>query len=214
MHNLTIADVENALSLADFDAADAQRRMAPQPRAMQRSSRRTGEPRRASVLLLLYPHADGLALVLIRRTENADDVHSGQISLPGGAQEPGESPVANALREAHEELGVSPGDVSLLGELSSLYIPPSDFLVQPVVGSVDQPPTWSLQASEVAQVLEVPLDWLFDPDRKVTEDWNLNGYALRVPWYSFHNRKVWGATAIILSEFEQRLRHVCGQTAP
>ena len=106
MTPITVEQVRTALALEGFDSLAAQRRMSPQPRSLRRSRSRTGEARQAGVLVLLYPTDDGLAFALIQRTLNPHDVHSGQISLPGGSQEPGETPVQTALREAQEELGI------------------------------------------------------------------------------------------------------------
>lgn len=202
--------VRAALALESFDAADAQCVMAPQPRSIRRSTTLPGQPRKASVLLLLYPGRDGLHFVLTRRAHNPHDVHSGQISLPGGAREDDETPVATALRETREEIGVTEDAVEVLGKLTCLYIPPSDFEVSPFVGYTGVHPAWRPGLSEVVEVLEVNLAWLFDDTRKVTEDWHFGDRTLRIPWYNFYSHKVWGATAIILSEFEQRLRHVLG----
>jgi 8-oxo-dGTP pyrophosphatase MutT (NUDIX family) len=199
--------VQAALALENFAVLAAQRRMAPQPRALRRSPNRPGQPRQAGVLILLYPAQEGLAFALIRRTQNPHDVHSGQISLPGGSLEPGETPVEAALREAKEELGLDV-PVQVLGSLTCLYIPPSDFEVHPAVGYVNQRPVWVPDRSEVVEVLECPLAWLLDDTRKVVEAWERDGQTVQVPWYNMHGHKVWGATAIILSEFEHRLRHV------
>jgi 8-oxo-dGTP pyrophosphatase MutT (NUDIX family) len=207
MTPVRLGQVRAALALENFDVLAAQRRMAPRPRALRRSRDRPGQPRQAGVLILLYPAGEGLTFALIRRTQNPHDVHSGQISLPGGALEPGETPVEAALREAKEELGVN-GPVQLLGSLSCLYIPPSDFEVYPAVGYVNKRPTWVPDRSEVVEVLECPLAWLLDDTRKAVEDWERNGQTMQVPWYDVHGHKVWGATAIILSEFEHRLRRV------
>ena len=148
--------VRAALALENFDVLAAQRRMAPQPRALRRSRNRPGQPRQAGVLILLYPAVDGLSFALIRRTQNPRDVHSGQISLPGGSQEAGETPVETALREAKEELGFNE-PVQILGSLACLYIPPSDFEVRPTVGYMDHRPEWTPDQSEVVEVLECPL---------------------------------------------------------
>ena len=207
MSSIQIADIRAALALPEFDVLAAQRRMAPQPRTLRRSEHRPGNPRQASVLVLLFPAEDGLSFVLTRRSTNPHDVHSGQISLPGGSQEPGETTIQTALREAREEVGVV-GSVQILGELSCLYIPPSDFEVRPVVGYVTERPRWVLDEAEVVEALECPLTWLLDDARNVTEDWTIHGMTMRVPWYNVHGHKVWGATAIILSELEQRLRLV------
>jgi 8-oxo-dGTP pyrophosphatase MutT (NUDIX family) len=144
---------------------------------------------------------------LIRRTQNPHDVHSGQISLPGGSQEGDETPVQTALREAREELGVDL-PVQVLGQLTCLYIPPSDFEVRPIVGYIAKHPAWKPDQTEVVEVLECPLVWLFDDAHKVIEDWERDGQIIQVPWYNVNGHKVWGATAIILSEFEHRLRQV------
>ncbi|MBN1565313.1 MAG: CoA pyrophosphatase [Anaerolineae bacterium] len=187
--------------------------MAPEQRAMRRSSRRAGEPRRASVLILLFPGnraaktEAGLTFALIQRTTNPHDRHSGQISLPGGAQEPGETVIETALRETREELGVM-SPVQILGTLTCLYILHSDFEVRPVVGYVPEHPQWQPDAAEVVEVIECPLAWLLDDDRKVVEHWTLDGQTRRVPWYDVQGRKVWGATAMMLSEFEHRLKYV------
>ncbi|HEX3050248.1 MAG TPA: CoA pyrophosphatase [Aggregatilineaceae bacterium] len=204
---IALENVRAALALTDFDSVAAQRRMAPQPRTLQRSSALPGKPRQASVLVLLYPGVSGLALVLTQRTENERDVHSGQISLPGGSRENQETPLETALRETREEIGFD-GEIEILGSLAKLYIPPSDFDVYPFVGAVPYLPVFQPDPREVHAILEFPLSWLLDDEHKVIEDWNYNGFQMRVPWYNVHDHRVWGATAIILSEFEQRLHTV------
>lgn len=205
---VTLQHVQNALALDPFDASDAQRRMAPQPRPLRRNSNQPGKPRKASVLVLLYPVQASLWFVLTRRAQNPHDVHSGQISLPGGSREDGETPEQTALRETYEEVGVDPSLIQILGEMNSLYIPPSDFCVRPFVGYADHHPVWSPGENEVVEVVECSLDWLLDDAHKVIEDWELPDRQLRVPWYDVRGNKVWGATAIILSELEQRLLRV------
>jgi len=96
----------------------------------------------------------------------------------------------------------------VLGRLTSLYIPPSDFEVHPVVGFVPARPAWQPDPREVDEVLECPVAWLLEDSRKVTEEWTFEGVGVRVPWYDVQGHKVWGATAMILSEFEMRLKTV------
>lgn len=210
MTAVTLDHIRAALALDDFDVVAAQRRMIPHARPMRRSSQREGEPRRASVLLLLFPDEGELSLALILRSQNPDDVHSGQVSFPGGSQEPGETVVETALRETREELGFN-GPVQLIGNLTCVYILPSDFEVRPVVGYVSEKPAWTPDTAEVVEVLECPVAWLMDDARKISEDWTIRGQTLRVPWYALHDYKVWGATAMILSEFEQRLKQVLNE---
>ena len=132
-------------------------------------------------------------------------VHGGQISLPGGSQEAGESLRQTALREAREEIGAACAQVELLGELSPIYIPPSNFLVTPTVGCVDQPPDFRCDPREVDELIEVPLSALFDRDVVKREPWVLRGATVEVPFYQIGPHKVWGATAMILSEFSMLL---------
>lgn len=211
--SITLDDVRAALALEGFDPLEAQRHMSPQPRVLRRPSNRPGRPHQGSVIVLLHPSEQGLSFPLIRRTENPDDVHSGQISLPGGAREPGESAVETALREAAEELGAGAG-IEILGELAPLYIPPSDFEVAAYVGWLPEPPRWQPQPGEVVEVLDCPVTWLFESPRKHIENWAFDGYSLRVPWYDVSGHRVWGATAILLSEFEHRLRQALNGRLP
>jgi 8-oxo-dGTP pyrophosphatase MutT (NUDIX family) len=200
---ITLDDVRRALTLPGFDAVAAQQRMAPTPRPFRRTGL-AGQPQLAGVLIVLYPVDSILTFVLMRRAEY-EGVHSGQISLPGGKQEGNETFEQTALREAHEEVGVS-GPVEILGSLTPLYVPPSDFEIHPVVGSVPRCPVWKPDPAEVAEIIEVPLYDVLDPRLKVTEEWTRYGELFTVPLYRFGNHRVWGATAIILSELEARLR--------
>lgn len=211
--HITLAQVRAALSLDPFDAAAAHKIMAPKPRPVGPGSRQPASPKQAAVLLLIFPtpHRD-LALVLVRRAIHENDIHSGQIGFPGGAQEPGESVVQTALREAREEVGLNQ-PVTTLGSLASLYIPPSNYEVHPLVAYTDSPPLWQADPAEVAEIIECPLDLLVDDARKTVDDWDYQGTTMQIPWYNVYNHKVWGATAIILSEFEQRLRQVGGPLA-
>ena len=180
----------------------AQMRMAPLPRP---GTERILDPlldcRRAGVLVLLYPAGDDgdLTLVLTRRTDSLES-HRGQISFPGGSMEPGEDAVAAARREAMEELGVEPESLEVLGQLSPLYIPPSDFCIYPVVAYTAKPPSFIPNEHEVAEILQVSLHHLRQPATRCEETWNLRGAAVRVPYYEVGNHKVWGATAMVLCE--------------
>ena len=105
MSPIRLEDVRAALALDDFNVLVAQRRMAPRHRRLRRRAEQPGQPRQAGVLVLLYPAEAGLTFALIRRTANPHDVHSGQISLPGGAREGDETPIETALREATRGTG-------------------------------------------------------------------------------------------------------------
>ncbi len=180
--------------------ASAQMRMAP---SVMRSSRLSLPMRESGVLLLLYPINGKLHTVLMKRTEYGGP-HSGQISLPGGKFEYGDaSLVETALRESHEEIGIPPDAVEVLGQLTPLYIPVSNFQLQPVVGYTAERPAFKADPQEVRYLIETGLDILLDPEIIKTETLTFGELAMQVPYYEISGHHVWGATAMVLSEFLQ-----------
>lgn len=168
-------------------------------------------PREAGVLLLLYRGGDGsLRFPLIERASgHAADKHRGQIALPGGKREPDDSSLtATALREAEEEVGVPRGGVRVLGQLSPLYIPVSNFRVTATVGFAERPPAFVAQESEVARILHARLDALSAEDVVRHRDVAVGGRLTlkRVPYFALAGATVWGATAMMLSEFRTVVR--------
>ena len=162
-------------------------------------------PREAGVLILLYPGTDGaLAFPLIvRPARDARDKHAGQIALPGGRREPADADLAaTALREAAEEVGADPAGVRLLGQLSPLYIPVSNFRVTATVGYAERAPRWRPQPSEVERIVHAPLAELLADDYLRHTDIALGGGVelRRVPYLPLSGEVVWGATAMMLGE--------------
>ncbi|MBB4080904.1 8-oxo-dGTP pyrophosphatase MutT (NUDIX family) [Lewinella aquimaris] len=169
--------------------------------------------RSASVLALIYPVRDEMKLLFIQRTSPPGDRHGGQISFPGGAADASDvSPAATALREAHEEVGIDPDAVELIGELTPLYIPISNYLVNPFVGYLPHRPTLVPQASEVERILELPLAGFFANDAVAFHDKRLfNGMILKeVPHWVVAGEAVWGATAMIVGELVELGRRPTG----
>ena len=156
--------------------------------------------RTAGVLILLLPQEDDPAVVLTVRREHLPN-HAGQISFPGGQREGNESLLDAALREAEEEVALPPSSVRMLGRLTPLYIPPSDFCVHPFVGRPESAPELCPADEEVEQVLRVPLAHLLDPATHSTETRRLGGTDVEVPYYDVAGHMVWGATAMMLAEF-------------
>ena len=158
----------------------------------------------ACVLNLLYWQEDAWHTLLIQRTQNPKDRHSGQVSFPGGRFEENDGELVNvALREAHEEIGVWPGHVEVLGRLTELYIPVSNFVVHPFVGILNGPAVFRPQPGEVEMILTPAVHVFTRPENQKVTDLNLSsGMTLKdVPYFDLEGRMVWGATAMILSEF-------------
>jgi 8-oxo-dGTP pyrophosphatase MutT (NUDIX family) len=160
---------------------------------------------KAGVMLLLYPRQDEPHIVLTRRTSTVLR-HKDQIGFPGGQFEGSEDAVRAALRETSEEIGIAQGRIDILGSLTPLFIPPSNFCIYPVVGAAKGPLVFTPERREVAEILEVPLASLMDPASARTEGWTLAGQTVDVPLYAFGPHKIWGATAMVLAEFLALLR--------
>jgi len=155
----------------------------------------------AAVLVLLYQHEERLHIVFQKRTDKVD-AHKGQISFPGGGHDE-EDPdlVRTALRETHEEIGVHPDDIEVLGRLDQMKTI-SGFAVTPYVGWLHRYPyEWVFSEHEVAYLLEVPLDHLLDPENYVPDRRQFNGGWATLPSYRFEDDLIWGATARMLQNF-------------
>ena len=179
------------------------------PVEMARYSHLPSQYLKACVLILLYPKADEWHLVLIERTtHDKNDKHAGQISFPGGKLNPSDDSLeVCALRETYEEIGVSPDKVGLLGALSEIYVYVSNFLVHPFVGFTYENPRFSKQDSEVAEIIEIPLEHILNSKNKKRGPISVRDYSLpNVPYYDIYQKPLWGATAMILSEFEHLVK--------
>jgi 8-oxo-dGTP pyrophosphatase MutT (NUDIX family) len=161
----------------------------------------------AGVLVLLYGSGEGSTVLLSKRSE-ALTKHPGEMSFPGGRCEPSDADLLQtALREAHEEVGVTPGDVEVLGELG-VFSTSSDFAISAFVGAIDQPYKFMINPSEVAGLVEVPVRQLLD-HRNVRDDVRVVDEDLVVmPAFSYAGHLIFGATARILD----RLIEVLGRT--
>ena len=183
---------------------DEQLRMAPRPRVGWDPHLVPPGLRDAAGLVLIYPIEDAPHVLLTVRGGSLRH-HTGQVSLPGGAVDPGESIEAAAVREAEEEVGVDATTVQVVGRLTPLHIPVSGFMLHPVVGVVHARPAFFPAEWEVARLLEVPLSLLADPETLRSEErtFQRNGVAtvVEVPYFEIDGEKVWGATAMVLAEF-------------
>ncbi len=180
----------------------AQCRMAPSPRRGDDvySDIPPANVRNSGVLVLLYPQRNQLYIPLILRP-TYDGVHSGQVGFPGGGYEVGDNDLnATALREAYEEVGIQPAQVTVLGQLSPLYVFASNNLVHPTVGWAAQRPDFQLDGREVDKLIEAPLLDLLNPTHQRREEWQLWGRVAQVPFFHIQDQTIWGATAMMLSE--------------
>jgi 8-oxo-dGTP pyrophosphatase MutT (NUDIX family) len=162
------------------------------------------DARPAAALVLVYPGPAGEAyLVLTERVEYGADHHSGEVSLPGGKSDPGDADaVATALREAEEEVGLDPdaAGVEVIGRLDALWIPPSNFIVTPIVAVTARRPHFVPDPREVAAILETPVSaFLSDVEPRIIDP-DPRGRPLRYGAYMVEGRIVWGATAAILGQ--------------
>jgi len=198
-------EISYALKLSEFDSEGAHEKMAPIPRTMQRPKKKPGQPLIGAVLLMLYQKKSGTHILLTKRHESLT-YHPGQISFPGGRRKENEPLLTTALRETHEEVGVPPKELTALGELKSVYVPASDFQIFPFVAWHKSDPEFLPSTEEVSAILEVKLNTLFDNRNKDMEiSTSASGSIVHVPYFKVLHHKVWGATAMILSELLERL---------
>lgn len=205
----SFADWVQARLAVTLPGVRAQYRMASLGRYQKPLSRTPGiDAREASVLNLLHWRDGAWRTVLIQRATNPRDRHSGQISFPGGRLEEGDASLACvALREAEEEIGVDASTIRILGRLTQLYIPVSNYLVHPFVAVLDGPPSFRPQPGEVEQLLFPEIDAFRSADHpKYANISVFGGLVLEdVPCYQVDGQIVWGATAMIISEFLEAL---------
>lgn len=179
----------------------AQLRMAPSHRGDLLKKVDEKDYRKSAVLIALYPDNNKIYTVLIKRT-SYNGVHSGQVGLPGGKYEESDGTlIQTALREAHEEVGINPLDVEVLGVLTPLLIPVSNMEVQPVVGLLKEKPSFILDHKEVDFTIEVPICHLKNPKNQLQKTISVRGYSIDAPYFKVDCEDVWGATAMIISEF-------------
>ncbi|HEY4799391.1 MAG TPA: CoA pyrophosphatase [Bacteroidia bacterium] len=170
-------------------------------------------PKISAVLLLLYPEVktQSVNTVFIVRPMNESGNHAGQISFPGGGVDETDIDLAaTALRETEEEIGVKKDMISLLGALTPLYIPVSNYMVHPFVGMIDERIDFKKHPAEVADIVECGISKLFSEDSKSTVLMHLKikNREENVPCYRIDEKIIWGATAMMLSEFEEIVRRI------
>ena len=206
MNHGLISNLKTALQQS-LPGMGAHQQLMPERKAIEDLEFSQLKPKLSAVLVLLYPKNGQWHIVYIKRS-TYPGVHSGQISFPGGKMEPSDSSLADtALREAEEEIGVSSKDVQLLGKLSDLYVPPSNFLIKPYVGVIEQGQSFRPEPKEVSMVIELQLDYFFQAEKLVKRKWPVNSKLQReVKGYSYQEHLIWGATGMITHELVEVLK--------
>jgi len=203
--NWTLEELKNNL-LKPLPGKTAQHKMAPGYRPdFTDEEIRTYNPRISAVMILFYQKNNDWHLVFTER-KKYEGVHSGQMSFPGGKQEPNEDLPITALRETREEVGVEAHDIEIINQLSTLYIPPSNFLVHPFIGIATTDLMFKKQESEVENVVEIPVSFFLDERSKTKTEIVFSAQSkIEVPAFIYEEKIIWGATAIILSELVELL---------
>ncbi len=155
--------------------------------------------KKAAVLIGLFQREKEWYFPLIKRPMHEKN-HPGQIALPGGAMEKNETLEETALREAFEEVGIIPSEVEIIGKLTPLPVPVSNYVISPFVGIIDREPKWNINKDEVEELIILKLDDLITADKGYSEDWSLRGNQVNVPIFKLMNKTIWGATATVLCE--------------
>lgn len=189
---------------------EAQKEMAPLPDVSQRFDRDSAKKaRQSAVMILLYQKNDKVQFPLIVRPQYPG-VHSGQVALPGGKYEEDDKDlIYTALRETQEEIGVSMDDVEVIGQLSELFVPPSNFNILPVVGVLSKIPRFVLEEKEVEELVIADVNVLNDETKRKQKQMTFySGINVEVPYFDIEDKVVWGATAMILSEFATIINNI------
>lgn len=166
--------------------------------------------KKSAVLILFNPFATELSIIITKRSSQLK-VHRGQVSLPGGKMDAEDKNAnATALRETWEEVGIPSNYIEVMGHLSNLYIPPTNFDVVPVVGVLTKKPQYNISPNEVEEVVEIPVSHLLDSSNIKEKVFftSSSGQDRKAPYYDVMGLEIWGATAMILSELIELIRQV------
>jgi len=194
---------------SDLPGKAFQNKMAHAARLKLQTEPTPPDAKASAVLVLLYPKNAEWHLALIERAERSSDRHGGQVSFPGGGYEEKDGDLLHcALRETFEEVGVRIPESQVIGEMTDLYIPVSGYRVVPFLAYSETPLVFKPSANEVRRVLETPISLLQNPDTmRITDLWVSEKITLQyVPYYAVQEKKVWGATAMIISELLEILK--------
>ena len=193
-----IKSIEIALKNKDLPGIEAHNQLMPESRVLYNEN---PNKTNAGVLLLIYPDIKNIFKIVFMKRPRYNGHHSQQISFPGGKEELRDTSIEQtALRESQEEIGIDPTTINIIGELSTIYIPVSNFLVFPFIGYTYSIPDFRIDRSEVDYLIEFPI--LNLPELKIKQfEKTLNGIPYVIPYFDINGEVIWGATSMILNEF-------------
>lgn len=213
MYSTFLTYLTDALS-GDLLGVKAHQKMLPPGRRLKTHENERSQVKPSGVLLLLFPENGNIYLCMIKRPSTMTH-HPGQISFPGGKVEKEDlSAEMAALREAHEEVGIDPAYVKIVGKLSELYVEVSRFLIYPFIAWTDKRPDFIVNKSEVDELILLPINDLVANETIMETDMETITGRLRVKYYPFNSQIIWGATAMILSELIEILKNLPGRLNP
>ncbi|HRW21334.1 MAG TPA: CoA pyrophosphatase [Bacteroidales bacterium] len=200
--NNTIFKLKKALK-EPLPGIIAQKRMMPEIHSSHLEYFSDKPLRKAAVLISLFPFNGHVGTLFIERTQDTSP-HSGQIAFPGGRFEPNDNTLINtAIREANEEIGINPDEVEIIGSLTPIEIPISGFSVTPIIGVLQTDPKIKPCPTEVQNYFKVTLKELLNTNNKTTGEVPVRNKRITTPYYKLKHTIIWGATAMVLSEFEE-----------
>lgn len=206
MQNNFVKYLSEALT-KELPGLKAHQKLVPPGRELIPSADDFYKVKHSGVLFLLYPEGDRLFTCLIKRPTSMKH-HPGQIGFPGGkVEENDSSPQITANREAEEEVGLSPDSYTIIGKLSDLYIQVSNFMIHPFVAWANEKPDFKINNSEVEEIILFPVQNFMENERMDEVELDTFSGPLKVPYYPYNGEIIWGATAMILSEFFELTKH-------
>ncbi len=198
--------LEQALHLPDFDPTPVRLPMVPADRSLAPPPK---EHRVGAVLALFYPINGSVNTILLERPRNMRN-HPGQIAFPGGRQDEGETLEQTAVRETWEEIGVGSEKITIVGRIDPLYIPPSKFYVHCFAGWTAERPEYTPSEAEVAQILEIDYAHFLGEENRGREPIDVGVGVFSVPFFTYKEHKIWGATSTMLAELAHRIHLIVG----
>jgi len=208
-YNLFLNNIEK-IKASSLGGLEAQFNLAPKLRLSYSEEKiKSLNPKNAAVLALFYPDQLGKTHFLLTLRASYNGTHSSQISFPGGKYDMNDISLKNtALRETYEEVGISINNVSIFKQMTDVFIPPSNFLVTPFLGYLNESPTFKIN-HEVEEIISISLNDLLD-ESSISSTTLSTSYAknIKVPCFLLNSYVVWGATAMMLNEIKKLLNNL------